>query len=103
MSIRTTVTLDEDLVERLKQEARSRGTPRTGFLFQALHQVFIQGDSSPDAHDVSMVASRASVRKQRLGAGWVTGFGMMLVVRGRAFSTLPVVGSNFCTLAKWVE
>ena len=23
--------------------------------------------------------------------------------RGRACSTLPVVGSNFCTLAKWVE
>jgi hypothetical protein len=27
MSIRTTVTLDEDVVERLKQEARSRGLP----------------------------------------------------------------------------
>jgi hypothetical protein len=27
MSIRTTVTLDEDVAERLKQEARSRGLP----------------------------------------------------------------------------
>src|SRR3989454_685528 len=83
---------DQPRSQNIIQRLSKRNTPRTGFLFQALHQVFIQGDSSPDAHDVSMVASRASVRKQRLGAGWVTGFGMMLVVRGRAFSTLPVVG-----------
>ncbi len=39
MSIRTTVTLDEDVLERLKQEARSRGIP----FRQALNEVLRAG------------------------------------------------------------
>ena len=46
MSIRTTVTLDEDLVERLKQEARSRGIP----FRQALNDILRSG----------LIASRAA-------------------------------------------
>ena len=39
MSIRTTVTLDEDVVERLKDEARSRGIP----FRQALNEILRTG------------------------------------------------------------
>jgi hypothetical protein len=39
MSIRTTVTLDENVMERLKQEARSRGIP----FRQALNDVLRSG------------------------------------------------------------
>jgi hypothetical protein len=39
MSIRTTVTLDEDVLERLKQESRSRGVP----FRQAINDVLRSG------------------------------------------------------------
>jgi hypothetical protein len=36
MSIRTTVTLDDDVVERLKEESRSRGVPFRALLNEAV-------------------------------------------------------------------
>jgi hypothetical protein len=39
MSIRTTLTLDEDVVERLKQESRSRGIP----FRQAVNEILRSG------------------------------------------------------------
>lgn len=46
MSIRTTVTLDEDVFERLKQESRSRGIPFRDTLNQILRVGLLAGDNS---------------------------------------------------------
>ena len=42
MGIRTTVTLDEDVLERLKQESRSRGVPFRQALNDSLRKAFLQ-------------------------------------------------------------
>ena len=41
MSVRTTVTLDDDVVERVRQESRSRGTSFRATLNELLRQVLI--------------------------------------------------------------
>jgi hypothetical protein len=42
MGIRTTVTLDEDVLERVKQESRSRGVPFRQTLNDLLRKSFTQ-------------------------------------------------------------
>ena len=41
MGIRTTVTLDEDVLERLKQESRTRGVPIRQALNESLRKSFL--------------------------------------------------------------
>lgn len=41
MGIRTTVTLDEDVLERLKQESRARGIPLRQALNDSLRKAFL--------------------------------------------------------------
>lgn len=45
MSIRTTVTLDEDVLERVKQESRSRGASFRDTLNDLLRRAFIAHES----------------------------------------------------------
>jgi hypothetical protein len=44
MSIRTTVTLDEDVLERLKQESQARGTPFRQTLNELLRTALLAKD-----------------------------------------------------------
>jgi len=45
MGIRTTVTLDEDVLERLKQESRSRGVPVRQLLNDSLRKALLAAPS----------------------------------------------------------
>lgn len=47
MSIRTTVTLDDDVVERVKQESRSRGASFRDTLNELLRTAFAAQKSQP--------------------------------------------------------
>jgi hypothetical protein len=47
MSIRTTVTLDEDVLERVKQESRSRGTSFRATLNDLLRAALLAAKSQP--------------------------------------------------------
>ncbi|MBV9264693.1 MAG: hypothetical protein JO061_00850 [Acidobacteriaceae bacterium] len=47
MGIRTTITLDEDVVERVKQESRSRGVSFRETLNDLLRLALTQRDSRP--------------------------------------------------------
>lgn len=47
MGIRTTVTLDEDVVERLKQESKTRGLPVRQVLNECLRKAFVISDPKP--------------------------------------------------------
>jgi hypothetical protein len=47
MSIRTTVTLDEDVVERVKFESRSRGVSFRETLNDLLRMALLQQESKP--------------------------------------------------------
>jgi hypothetical protein len=50
MSIRTTVVLDEDVLERLKEEARSRGVPFRQALNDVLRSSLLATRQSSQAH-----------------------------------------------------
>ncbi len=58
MSIRTTVTLDEDVVERLKQESRSRGIPFRQALNEILRSGLAADQSAPFARRVPAIAAK---------------------------------------------
>ncbi len=45
MGIRTTVTLDEDVLEKLKQESRVRGIPVRQVLNESLRKAFLQPEA----------------------------------------------------------
>jgi hypothetical protein len=45
MSIRTTVTLDEDVIERVKQQSRSRGTSFRDTLNELLRAALTAGET----------------------------------------------------------
>ena len=45
MSIRTTITLDEDVLERVKQESRNRGTSFRDTLNELLRSALLQNHS----------------------------------------------------------
>lgn len=47
MSIRTTVTLDEDVMERVKQESRSRGASFRETLNDLLRAALLNRDTEP--------------------------------------------------------
>jgi hypothetical protein len=47
MSIRTTVTLDEDILERVKRESRSRGASFRDTLNDLLRTALLQQDKKP--------------------------------------------------------
>jgi hypothetical protein len=47
MSIRTTVALDEDVLERVKQESRSRGASFRETLNDLLRSALVKGDAPP--------------------------------------------------------
>ena len=47
MSIRTTVTLDDDVIERVKRESRSRGEPFRDTLNDLLRTALLHLDRSP--------------------------------------------------------
>jgi hypothetical protein len=49
MSIRTTVTLDEDVMERLKEQARSKGVPFRQALNEILRTGLLAARISPQA------------------------------------------------------
>jgi hypothetical protein len=44
MGIRTTVTLDEDVLERLKHESKTRGLPLRHVLNESLRKAFLTPD-----------------------------------------------------------
>jgi len=48
MSIRTTVTLDEDVLERVKQESRSRGTSFRATLNDLLRTALLRAAERPN-------------------------------------------------------
>ncbi len=48
MSIRTTVTLDEDVIERVKQHSRSRGTSFRETLNELLRGALIKAEAQPN-------------------------------------------------------
>jgi hypothetical protein len=47
MSIRTTVTLDDDVLERVKQESRSRGASFKNTLNDLLRTAFVLDEARP--------------------------------------------------------
>jgi hypothetical protein len=62
MSIRTTVTLDEDVVDRLKQEARSKGIPFRQALNDTLRSGLLVSRKSPEAPVFRIVPKHMGTR-----------------------------------------
>ncbi len=55
MSIRTTVTLDEDVLERVKQESRSRGASFRDTLNELLRTALIAKEAQPIRRNFKVV------------------------------------------------
>ncbi len=55
MSIRTTVTLDEDVMERVKQQSRSRGTSFRETLNDVLRTGLLASDTQPKRRKLEIV------------------------------------------------
>jgi hypothetical protein len=54
MSIRTTVTLDEDVLERVKLESASRGTPFRNTLNDLLRLALLHLDQKPSRRSIEV-------------------------------------------------
>lgn len=58
MGVRTTVTLDDDVLQRLKQESRSRGVPFRQTLNDSLRKALL--DSSPAKQREFLITPRST-------------------------------------------
>ncbi|MGH9558644.1 MAG: hypothetical protein ACRD30_05340 [Bryobacteraceae bacterium] len=62
MSIRTTVTLDEDVVERVKQESRTRGTSFRDELNDLVRRGLLASESKPRRRSIQVKPTRMGYR-----------------------------------------
>lgn len=62
MSIRTTVTLDEDVVERVKRESRSRGAPFRDTLNDLLRAALLSLQNEPQRRSVKIEPTHMGYR-----------------------------------------
>ena len=58
MSIRTTITLDEDVIERVKQQARANETPFRSTLNDLLRLALFQVEEKPKARVLKIEPAR---------------------------------------------
>lgn len=63
MGIRTTVTLDEDVLHRLKQESRSRGVPMRQLLNESLRKVLLTSSSEVRKREFHIAPRSTGLRK----------------------------------------
>ena len=72
MSIRTTVTLDDDVLERLKEESRSRGVPFRALLNEAVRSGLLamksKGNSRPFKIEPISMGAFHELNYDRIGA-----------------------------------
>jgi hypothetical protein len=64
MSIRTTVTLDEDVIERVRRHARSRGKPFKEALNELLRAGLVAAESRPAKGRFHIKAFRMGYRPE---------------------------------------
>jgi hypothetical protein len=62
MSVRTTVTLDDDVVSRVKSESRSRGEPFRDTLNDLLRLALLTLDSAPRRRKLSIKPTHMGYR-----------------------------------------
>jgi hypothetical protein len=62
MSVRTTVTLDDDVVSRVKSESRSRGEPFRDTLNDLLRIALLSLDSAPHRRKLSIKPTHMGYR-----------------------------------------
>ena len=62
MGIRTTVTLDEDVLARVKQESRSRGTSFRETINELLRSALLAGRTQPKRSGVRLRATHMGLR-----------------------------------------
>ncbi len=62
MGIRTTVTLDEDILERLKQESRSRGVPFRQLLNDSLRKALLTVSSETKKREFHITPRSTGLR-----------------------------------------
>jgi len=62
MGIRTTVTLDEDVLARVKQESRSRGTSFRETINELLRSALVRGSTAPKRSGFRLRATHMGLR-----------------------------------------
>ncbi len=62
MSIGTTVTLDQDVLERVKAESRKRGQPFRDTLNDLLRMALLQADAGPRERKLNIIPVRMGFR-----------------------------------------
>jgi hypothetical protein len=62
MSIRTTVTLDDDVLERVKRESRSRGASFRDTLNDLLRTALLNAQSKPRRHSLKIKPTHMGYR-----------------------------------------